>query len=133
MGRGEIGAAQVADFLDRGLLDLLVPLYRGDPDLYALLGEVLGDSRISVRLGATALVEELAQVDPGGRERAAAALLPLLAGADPVARGDAAYLLGHVGGEGERARLAALAAEDPNADVREVAAEAAEAIAARRD
>lgn len=131
MAQGDIGAAQVADFLERGLLDLLVPLFRGAPELYDLLGELVGDARISVRLGASALVEELAEADPGGRSRAAAALLPLLAGTDPVGRGDAAYLLGVVGGEGNLASLEAVAAGDENADVREIAAEAAGAIAAR--
>jgi hypothetical protein len=131
MARGDIGADQVADFLERGLLDLLVPLYRSDPGLYGLLGELLGDGRISVRLGAAALVEELAQVDPPGRPFAAAAIAPLLDDPDPVRRGDAAYLLGFAGAAAERPRLEALAADDPNADVREAAAEAVDRIAAR--
>jgi len=62
---------------------------------------------------------------PARRPLAAAALLPLLEDADPVRRGDAAYLLGFVGGAGESAALEALAAGDPDADVREAAAEAA--------
>ena len=61
---------------------------------------------------------------------AAAALAPLLGNDDPVNRGDAAWLLGFVGGAGELTRLDAVAAQDSNADVREAAAEAVEKIRA---
>jgi len=49
----------------------------------------------------------------------------LLAADDPVQRGDAAWLLGFVGGAGDLTALETIAAQDPNADVREAAAEAA--------
>jgi HEAT repeat protein len=122
---GGITAAHVADVLGQGALDVIVDLFRSDPSLYPLLGELLADPQMGVRLGASALVEELAAVDPARRPLAAAALLPLLGAQDPVRRGDAAYLLGFVGGAGELAALEALSAKDPNADVREAAAEAA--------
>jgi hypothetical protein len=125
---GGITAARVADFLGRGLLDVLVDLFKADPSLHGLLGELLASPEIGVRLGASALVEELAVADPARRPLAAAALSPLLGEADPVRRGDAAYLLGFVGGQAELAPLEKLAAADPNADVREAAAEAAEKI-----
>lgn len=123
-----ITAERVAEFLERGLLDVLVDLFRSDPALYGLLGELLADQRLGVRLGASALIEDLAVVDPGRKGLAAAALRPLLSREDPVSRGDAAYLLGIVGETGELAVLEALAAEDPNGDVREAAAEAVERI-----
>jgi hypothetical protein len=122
---GTITAARVAEFLGKGLLDVLVDLFRSDPSLYALLRELLSSPEMGVRLGASALVEELAVVDPDRRGLAAAALLPLLGAADPVRRGDAAWLLGFVGGAGELAALDTLAAQDPNADVRDAATEAA--------
>jgi hypothetical protein len=125
---GGVTAARVVEFLERGLLDVLVDLFRSDPALYPLLGELVADPRIGVRLGASALVEELAAADPGRRGLAAAALAPLLRDESPVLRGDAAYLLGISGGEGDLAALTALAAGDPNADVREVAAEAVQRI-----
>jgi hypothetical protein len=128
---GGITAARVADFLGRGLLDVLVDLFKADPALYGLLGELLASPEIGVRLGSSALVEELAAADPERRPLAAAALLPLLGQADPVRRGDAAYLLGFVGGEGAAAALETLGASDPNADVRDVAAEAAGMIRGR--
>ena len=122
---GKITAARVAEFLGRGLLDVLVDLFKSDPALYALLGELLASPEMGVRLGTSALVEELAVVDPARRPLAASAVAPLLGEADPVRRGDAAWLLGFVGGAAELAPLEALAAQDPNADVREAAAEAA--------
>ncbi len=128
MMSGDITAARVAEFLGRGLLDVLVDLFKSDPALYGLLGELLADPQLGVRLGASALVEELAVSDPDRRPLAAAALAPLLGGADPVRRGDAAWLLGFVGGAGELSALERVAAQDQNADVREAAAEAAEKI-----
>ena len=128
---GGITAARVADFLGRGLLDVLVDLFKSDPALYGLLGELLADPQLGVRLGASALVEELAATDPERRPLAAAALAPLLGELDPVRRGDAAYLLGFVGSAVELGPLEELAAGDSNADVREAAAEAAERIRAQ--
>ena len=122
---GGITAARVAEFLGRGLLDVMVDLFKSDPALYGLLGELLASPEMGVRLGASALVEELAVTDPDRRPLAAAALAPLLGEADPVRRGDAAWLLGFVGGAAELAALAAVAESDPNADVREAAVEAA--------
>jgi len=120
-----ITAARVAEFLGKGLLDVLVDLFKSDPALYGLLGELLSSPEMGVRLGASALVEDLSVSDPGRRPLAAAALAPLLTEDDPVKRGDAAWLLGFVGGEGDLPALQTLAAQDPNADVREAAAEAA--------
>ena len=122
---GNITAARVAEFLGRGLLDVLVDLFKTDPALYSLLGELLANPEMGVRLGASALVEELAVSDPARRPLAAPALAPLLGGDDPVRRGDAAWLLGFVGGAAELTALKAIAAQDPNADVREAAVEAA--------
>jgi len=112
------------------MLDVLVDLFKSEPALYALLGELLASPEMGVRLGASALVEELAIVDPARRPLAASALAPLLGQADPVRRGDAAWLLGFVGGVGELQALETLASQDTNADVREAAAEAAGKIRA---
>ena len=131
MSTDDITAADVAAFLGEGALDTLVSLFKAEPGLHALLGELLVNPDMGVRLGAAALVEELAAVDPERRPQAAAALAPLLAAADPVLRGDAAYLLGFVGGVAELPALDRLAAADPSADVRDAAAEAVERIGLR--
>jgi len=121
---GTITAAQVAEFLGQGMLDVLVDLFKSDPALYGLLGELLASPELGVRLGASALVEELAVADPDRRPLAAVVLAPLLGETDPVRRGDAAWLLGFVGSAAELTALEAIAAQDQNADVREAAAEA---------
>ena len=122
-----IGSADVASFLEQGLLENLVILFRADPSLYPLLAELLTDERIGVRLGASALVETLADEDPGESGRAAASLLPLLAHGNPVVRGDAAYLLGILGRREALAGLRAIEA-DENADVRDAVEEAVKQI-----
>jgi HEAT repeat protein len=123
----EINADDVAAFLEQGLLENLVILFRSEPSLYPLLAELLSDDRIGVRLGTSALVESLADDDPGGSGRAVDALLPLLAHENPVVRGDAAYLLGILGRQEALAGLRAIET-DENADVREAVDEALERI-----
>jgi HEAT repeat protein len=125
----DISAADIASFLEQGLLENLVILFRSEPSLYPLLAELLSDERIGVRLGTSALVESLADEDPGGTGRATDALLPLLAHENPVVRGDAAYLLGILGRREALAGLRALEA-DENADVRDAVDEALERIIA---
>jgi HEAT repeat protein len=132
MAEGGVSAADVAAFLEQGLLSELVTLFRAERTLYGLLGELLRDERIGVRLGASALVEELAVSDPQGRGEAAAALAPLLAEGAALLRGDGAYLLGVVADDGALPGLRALAEADPNREVREIAAEAVERITSRR-
>ena len=127
----EINAADVAAFLEEGLLENLVILFRSEPSLYPLLAELLSDERIGVRLGTSALVETLVEEDPGGSGRAVESLLPLLAHESPVVRGDAAYLLGILGRREALAGLRALGA-DENADVRDAVDEALERIIANR-
>ena len=126
----DINAADVADFLEKGLLENLVVLFRSDPSLYTLLGELLADERIHIRIGASALVETLAEEDPEHRAAAESALLPSLGSENPVVRGDAAYLLGMTGGSEALDALRSLA-DDPNGDVREAADEAIRGIEER--
>ncbi len=125
----ETNAADIASFLENGLLENLVILFRSEPSLYPLLAELLPDERIGVRLGTSALVESLAEEDPEGSVRAVDTLLPLLAHENPVVRGDAAYLLGILGRREALNRLRALEA-DENADVRDAVDEALERITA---
>lgn len=120
----------MAGFLEQGALDVLVALFRSDGSLYALVPELLRDERFVVRLGATALVEMLAEADPAAVGRAVGGLLELLAGDNPTQRGDAAYLLGVVGSAEALPALRAAAASDGNAEVREVAQEAVDRLAA---
>jgi HEAT repeat protein len=117
----------VADFLAKGLLGNLVSLFKADPSLYPLLRELLGEERIAVRLGTSALVESLAEEGAPHDARAAEALLPLLESSKPVLRGDVAYLLGVIGRREALPRLRAFL-DDDNEDVRAAVAEAVERI-----
>jgi len=123
----EIDASDLADFLEKGLLENLVILFRSEPDLYPLLADLLGDERIAVRLGASALVESLLEEDAGNGGRIASALLPLLDSGSPTVRGDAAWLLGAAGDSGALPGLRGII-DDENPDVREAVREALERI-----
>lgn len=124
----DVRPSDVIDFLEKGLLENLVLLFKAEPHLYALLTELLADERIAVRLGTSALVESLAEEDLGNAGKAVAALLPLLSHGRPTVRGDAAYLLGIIGRAEAREALGRLAGDEDNG-VREAAAEALEMIA----
>lgn len=126
----EVSAADVAGFIEEGALDVVATFFRSDRSHYGLLPELLRDGRIAVRLGAAALVEDLAEHDPPGRPLAEEALLPLLDDPSPVLRGDAAYLLGFAGGERSLGPLDDLAGSETNEEVREAAVEAAARIRA---
>ena len=128
----EITADDVADFLGKGLLENLVSLFRADPSLYPLIGELLADERIAARVGASALVESLVEEDPAHTHLAVKALTPLLESRRALVRGDAAWLLGVVGRPEALAGLRRLL-EDRDQGVREAAAEAVESIEGRED
>jgi hypothetical protein len=126
----EIDASDLADFLEKGLLENLVILFRTDPGLTPLLAELLQDERITVRLGASALVESLLEEDAGKGGRIASALLPLLESDSPTVRGDAAWLLGVAGDPGALPGLRERV-DDDNPDVREAVREALDLIEER--
>jgi len=130
MTEGAVTAADVADFLEKGLLENLVILFRGDPALYPLLAELLRDERIAIRIGASALVESLAEEGSDQAALAAGVLLPLLDSDSANVRGDAAYLLGIVGGKESLSRLGKMPG-DSDGNVRAAAAEAVESIEGR--
>jgi HEAT repeat protein len=125
-----IDAADLADFLEKGLLENLVILFRAEPGLYPLLADLLRDERIAVRIGASALVESLLEDNAGNGTRIASALLPLLESDSPTVRGDAAWLLGVAGDPGALPGLRARV-DDDNADVREAVREALDLIEER--
>lgn len=122
-----INAADVADFLEKGLLENLVVLFRAEPALYPLVGELLQSENIATRVGASALVESLVAEDPGNTLLSVRALQPLLKSARAVVRGDAAYLLGIVGRPESLDGLRRLL-DDEDKEVREAAREAVTVI-----
>ncbi len=118
MDRDEL-RQMIADYMEKGFLENIIDMFRHDISLYDLMGELIRDERIRVRIGVTALMEELVRLDPENASQAVPALLPLLTDENPVVRGDAANLISLTGDpegmEGIRTLLA-----DPVPQVREV-------------
>jgi HEAT repeat protein len=119
----------LADYMENGLLDNIIDMFKHDQGLYAYIGDLITDERIRVRIGATALVESLRKEDPGNVAKAVPHLLPLLKAETPVIRGDAAYLLGVIGDK-EVVPFLNEIIDDADSDVRMIAREAIEDIAA---
>lgn len=117
----------IADYMEKGFLENIIDMFRHDYHLYDMVGHLIKDDRMRVRIGTTALMEELRAKDPGNITRAIPGLLPLLKAEDAVVRGDAVNLLGIAG---SRASLPSLeeALSDDDPSVRMLAAEAIEEI-----
>ncbi|MBI5076096.1 MAG: HEAT repeat domain-containing protein [Nitrospirae bacterium] len=90
----------IADYMENGFLDNIIDMFRHDSSLYDLIGTLIQDERVRVRVGITALMEELKRLDPVNVIRAQKNLLPLLASSEAVVRGDAANLIGIIGDKG---------------------------------
>jgi HEAT repeat protein len=117
----------IADHMENGFLENIIDMFRHDRNLYTLISSLIQDERVRVRVGITALMEELKKLDEGNISGALPGLLPLLSHTEPFVRGDAANLLGIIGDDRALASLEKLL-EDENADVRLIANEAIEEI-----
>ena len=117
----------IADHMENGFLENIIDMFRHDRGLYPLISSLMQDERVRVRVGITALMEELKKLDAGNIFRALPGLLPLLSHVEPFVRGDAANLLGIIGDNTALPSLKKLL-EDDNADVRLIANEAIEEI-----
>ena len=117
----------IADHMENGFLENIIDMFRHDTTLYSLVGELIQDERVRVRLGVTALMEELKRLDPDHVILAQDHLLPLLDHTDAVVRGDTANLIGIIGDRKSLPRLKALL-DDENGSVRIIAREAVQEI-----
>ena len=54
----------VGDFLEKGLAANIVAMFKKEPELHRLSGELLKDERFMVRMGVAVLYEELAVMRP---------------------------------------------------------------------
>ena len=124
--------AMLTDYMGRGFLDNIAALMKQDPSMVRFLPDLLGDDAIVVRLGATALVEELVKEHRQILGAAVAGLVSLLDHENPTIRGDAANVLGIIG---DRSAVNALKKlqNDGHASVREMAREARREIEAEHD
>jgi len=119
--------SMLVDYMGRGFLDNIIALFRQDASLYRFIADMLGNDNIRVRLGATALVEELAGERRNELRAAVPGLVALLGHDNPTVRGDAAFVLGIIGDQGAKEALQA-SLKDRHAGVREAAREALEEI-----
>ena len=121
--------AMVLDYMEKGFLENIIDMLRHDESLYPLVIDMIRDDRMRVRLGATALVEEMvhnntaAPHPPHPIVQLIPSLAKLLQDKSPTVRGDAANLLDIIG---HRDALPFLleALHDENASVREIVEEA---------
>ncbi len=118
----------IADYMEKGFLENIIDMFKHDSSLYSLVGELMTDERVRVRLGMSALVETLGKEAPEHIKKAVPGILPLLKNPEPVIRGDAAYLLGIIGHSDSIPLLKEAAEDDENPDVRLIAKEAIEDI-----
>jgi HEAT repeat protein len=117
----------IADYMEKGFLENIIDMFKYDKSLYPLIGDLMTDERMRVRLGISALVETLAKEDADAVARAIPGIAALLENESPTIRGDAAYLLGIIGHH-DAIPFLAEAADDDNPGVREIAREAIEEI-----
>jgi len=120
----------IADYMEKGFLENIIDMFRYDSKLYSLVGELIQDERVRVRIGVTALMEELSVIDALNASSAAPGLLQLLDHDNPVVRGDVSNILGMIGGEIVLSSLEN-ALNDDNPNVRLIVKEAIEEIKQR--
>lgn len=113
----------VLDHMELGLLENIIDMFRADLTLFPMIADMLQDERMRVRLGATALVEELHATHPAQLVEQIPIFGELLKFQNPTVRGDAAYVLGLLKNDKAIPYLEA-ASEDENESVREVVLEA---------
>ncbi len=106
----------VADYMEKGFLENILDMFKHDRNMYEVLPDLIRDERIRVRIGATALVEELLKERPEEVKAALVYLLPLLEDENPTVRGDVANLIALIDPERARQYIEPLT-EDPNPEV----------------
>jgi len=115
------------EYMAKGFLENIIALFRQEPELVRFLPDMIADEQMVVRLGTTALVEELAGVYRQQLRAAVPGLVALLGHLNPTIRGDAVNLLGIIRDPAAREAVSGLA-QDGNDAVRTLAAQALEEI-----
>ncbi len=115
--------AMLIDYMGKGFLDNIIALFRQDPTVYRFIADMLGNDNIRVRLGATALVEELAREHRRELQSAVPGVVALLRHENPTIRGDAASVLGIIKDEASAGPLRKCL-QDSHPGVREAARDA---------
>jgi hypothetical protein len=115
--------AMLIEYMGRGFLENIIAMMKQDPSAARFIPALLADDAIVVRLGATALVEDLAKEHRQVLGAAVPGLLALLGHENPTIRGDAANVLGIIRDRSARDALARLR-DDSNPSVREIVQDA---------
>lgn len=114
----------IADYMENGFLENIIDMFRHDRSLYLLVGALIQDERIRVRIGVTAMLEELGRLDTEHVAEAVPGLIRVLEHTEPFIRGDAANLLGIIGNSAALPVLKKAADQDEDPNVRLLAEEA---------
>ena len=117
----------IAEYMEKGFLENIIDMFKHDRGLYALIGDLMRDERIRVRIGMTALVEDLSKSDRQHIRHAVPGIAALLKDMNPPTRGDAAYLLGIIG-HCDALPFLTEVLEDEDQQVREIIRESVEEI-----
>ncbi len=117
----------LTDYMEKGFLDNIIALFRKDENLYKLIGDMLGDERVRVRLGTIALIETMTSEEPDKVKASIPGIAGLLKKSNATIRGDAIYALGIIG-DSDALPFLTEAAIDENDMVREVIKESIEMI-----
>jgi HEAT repeat protein len=86
--------AMLIEYMGKGFLENIIALFKQDRSLYRFIADMLGDENMRVRLGATALVEELVGSHREELRAAVPGIIKLLRHENLTIRGDAASVLG---------------------------------------
>ncbi len=109
----------ISNYMENDFLESIRTLFIHDENLFELSGELFKDNRIKVRLGMTALFEELVELAPDKIKKALPSLKLALENESPTIRGDIAYIIGLIGGEESKSILLGLL-NDPHPQVCEI-------------
>jgi hypothetical protein len=103
----------ISDFLEQGLADNIVSMFKAEPLYYHLVGEILKDERFAVRMGLVLVFEDLVAAGISEVVQAIPVLVPLI-GIDvqPFIRGEAVTVLGMIGTAESLAAIAPLVSDD---------------------
>ena len=119
--------AMLIEYMGKGFLENIIALLKQDNSLYRFVADMLGDENLRVRLGATALVEELAADHREDLRTAVPGIIELLKHESPTIRGDAASVLGIIK-DASAIDALRICLHDNHPGVREIARDALVAI-----
>jgi hypothetical protein len=119
--------AMLIEYMGNGFLENIIAMFKQDSSLYRFVPDMLGDDNLRVRLGATALVEELVVEHRKELSAAVPGTIRLLSQENPTIRGDAASVLGIIK-DASAVDALRICLHDSHPGVREIARDSLDAI-----